>query len=94
MRIVFFAGLLLGTLAVAGAQEKQSDLWSTSNSMTIASISASRVFSLSNAKHKTATIDFDGDAVRYSGDLPVDEGAKIFFDAVLRQMKHCEVKQP
>jgi len=31
---------------------------------------------------REATIDFGGDAVVYSGDLPVDESAKVFFDAV------------
>lgn len=33
---------------------------------------------------RTATISFDGDEVTYSGDLPVDESAKIFFDAVFQ----------
>lgn len=31
---------------------------------------------------REAVIDFSGDAIVYSGDLPVDESAKIFFDAV------------
>jgi hypothetical protein len=36
---------------------------------------------------REATIDFGGDAVVYSGDLPVDESAKIFFDAVFSHFK-------
>lgn len=49
-------------------------------------------FLLSNADGKTAVIDFSGQAVTYSGDLPVDEAAKIFFDAVMRQMRSCPVE--
>jgi len=30
-----------------------------------------------------AVIDFSGDKVTYSGDLPIDESAKIFFDFVM-----------
>lgn len=32
-----------------------------------------------------AIIDFSGDAVAYSGDLPVEESARIFFEAVFLQ---------
>jgi len=41
-----------------------------------------RMITLCSPDGKQATIDFGGDAVVYSGDLPVDESAKIFFDAV------------
>ena len=34
-----------------------------------------------------AIIDFSGDKVTYSGDLPVDEAAKVFFDAVMGFVK-------
>lgn len=37
-----------------------------------------------------AIIDFSGDKVTYSGDLPVDEAAKVFFDAVLGYVKEAE----
>ena len=36
---------------------------------------------------REAVIDFGGDEVTYSGDLPVDEAAKIFFDAVFSNFK-------
>jgi len=40
-----------------------------------------------------AIIDFSGDKVTYSGDLPVDEAAKVFFDAVMgyvQEAKECK----
>lgn len=37
---------------------------------------------LRNAEGRTARIDFGGDEVKFSGDLPVDEAAKIFFETV------------
>jgi len=45
-------------------------------------IEPSRTFTLYSPDGREATIDFGGDAVTYSGELPVDESAKIFFDAV------------
>jgi hypothetical protein len=36
---------------------------------------------------KEAVVDFGGDSVTYSGDLPVDEAAKIFFEAVFQNFK-------
>lgn len=36
---------------------------------------------------KEAVIDFSGDEVTYSGDLLVDESAKLFFDALFQQFK-------
>ena len=38
---------------------------------------------------REAVIDFGGDTVVYSGDLPVDESAKIFFDAVFPYFKEA-----
>ncbi len=40
-----------------------------------------------------AIIDFSGDKVTYSGDLPVDEAAKVFFDVVMgfvREARECK----
>jgi len=37
---------------------------------------------LENPNGKKAVIDFSGDVVVYSGDLPVEESAQILFDAV------------
>lgn len=39
---------------------------------------------VTNYKGQEAIIDFSGDSVIYSGDLPIDESAKIFFEAVRR----------
>jgi hypothetical protein len=46
------------------------------------------VFELNNGT-KSATIDFGGDQVKYSGDLPVDESARIFFETIMQRMKKC-----
>lgn len=40
---------------------------------------------------KEATINFCGDKIVYSGELPVDESAKIFFEYVFDNMK-CREK--
>jgi len=37
---------------------------------------------INNSEGVTAKIDFNGDTVVYSGELPVDESAKIFFEVV------------
>ena len=37
----------------------------------------------------SVTIDFGGDEVTYSGDLPVSEAAKIFFDALMGYVKEA-----
>ena len=41
---------------------------------------------------RTASVDFGGDKVTYGGDLAVDESAKVFFDAVMKQWKTCPEK--
>lgn len=46
-----------------------------------------RVITITNNDGKSATIDYSGDTVKYSGDLPIDEAAKVFFDAVFKQFK-------
>lgn len=45
-----------------------------------------RTFTMHNGD-KEAVIDFSGDEVTFSGDLPIDEAAKLFFNAVLGQLK-------
>jgi len=49
---------------------------------TIGNVSAARTFTMSGADGRQATVDFSGAEVTYSGDLPVSDAAKIFFDAV------------
>ena len=46
-----------------------------------------RSFTMYGPDGKEATVDFGGDAVVYSGDLPIDESAKIFFDTVFSHWK-------
>jgi hypothetical protein len=40
------------------------------------------VLTIRNEAGKSAILDFSGDSVKYSGDLPVEESAKIFFTAL------------
>jgi len=51
-------------------------------SLEMMKITPSHNITLINPSGVEAHIDFNGDKVIYSGDLPVDESAKIFFDAV------------
>jgi len=51
------------------------------HSFRIADIQPMHSFVVTNGD-KEAVIDFGGDSVKYSGDLPVDESARIFFEAV------------
>ena len=59
----------------------------TEDPMALFTIEPSRTFMLHSPDGREAVIDFGGDAVMYSGDLPVDESAKIFFDAVFPHFK-------
>lgn len=43
---------------------------------------APRTIRLDNGAGKQTVIDFSGDTVTYSGDLPIDESARLFFEAV------------
>ena len=42
-----------------------------------------RTFTFQSPDGREAVLDFSGDEMTYSGDLPVAESAKIFFDLVL-----------
>lgn len=42
---------------------------------------------LSNKKGQQAVIDFSGDIVTFSGELPVDEAAQLFFQYVGHYLK-------
>ena len=44
------------------------------------------MFTLDNGK-KQAHIDFEGETVIYTGELEVEESAKIFFDCVFKYYK-------
>lgn len=45
-----------------------------------------------NPEGKEAKINFNGDKVIYSGDLPVEESAKLFFEAFKNLCPKCEKK--
>ncbi len=58
--------------------------------LTIAELVPSRNLTLTSGDGRQATIDFMGEAVTYSGELPVSEAAKIFFDCVFSHFKKGE----
>ncbi len=46
-----------------------------------------RTFTFQSPDGREAVLDFGGDEMIYSGDLPVAESAKMFFDEVLAQWR-------
>lgn len=46
-----------------------------------------KCFTFTGDDGSEATLDFSGESVTYSGDLPVDESAKKFFDAFHHMLK-------
>jgi uncharacterized protein YxeA len=54
---------------------------------TILEITPCRALVFYGKNGKTAKVDFSCDKVVYSGDMPVDESARVFFDAVLKVYK-------
>ena len=44
--------------------------------------SPSQALHIENPAGQRAIIDFSGDEVTYSGDIPVDESARLFFELV------------
>ncbi len=61
------------------------------NVTTASAIKPSNKITLNNGVKK-ATIDFSGDVITYSGELSIDESAKIFFENVFGHIKHHGVK--
>ena len=47
---------------------------------TFKTIEPSRLFTFAGDDSREATLDFSGDSVTYSGELSIDESAKIFFE--------------
>ena len=56
------------------------------HAISLTSFEPTRTLILNNGKQEAVT-DFGGDEVTYSGDLPVDESAKLLFDAVFQRLK-------
>ena len=54
---------------------------------TILEVTPCRSLTFCSKDGKTAKVDFSGDKVVYSGDMPVDESARVLFDAVLKIYK-------
>lgn len=53
----------------------------------IRSVPMRRNIVLTNTDGKQAVINFDGPVVTFTGDMPVDEAARRFFDAVGHLLK-------
>ena len=85
-----FIVLILGGVCMAEDIQKDDTLFKISNHEKIEDeFVATEIFRaepsrlvLYNEEGKVATIDFGGDEIVYSGDLPIDESARLFFDAV------------
>jgi len=45
-----------------------------------------QMITLTHPDGREAVIDFSGDAVVYSGELPVEESARIFFECVFERV--------
>ena len=75
MRLLFVLFIALSMVSIGWAGEL---FYTTSGS----EIYAVPNIMITNPKGKSATIDFSGDQVTFSGELPVDEAAKIFFEHV------------
>lgn len=59
--------------------------------MLVNDLKPSHTIQLTSPDGRTATIDFGGAEITYSGDLPASEGAKVFFDAVHRYFRDAIV---
>ena len=46
-------------------------------------------FTFTSPDGRTASIDFSGESITYTGDLPVDESAKLFFEAYGDLCRKC-----
>ncbi len=84
-KVFIFLG---GALSIMMAQRLLADepkWWVDSTSSQALTITTKPVLSFTittGNDGRAAKIDFSGPEVQYSGDLPVNESAKIFFDAV------------
>jgi len=72
-----------------GDMDKETWFVDSSKSLTFKIAPMVRIM-LTSPSGKQAIIDFGGDKIEYSGDLPVSEAAKIFFEAVFHEKSCCE----
>jgi len=63
------------------------DLIYTGEPITIAPIAPARTICMTSPDGRKAVIDFGGDAVKFSGDLPIEDAAKQFFEYVFEYFK-------
>lgn len=95
-RYLLFAVFVLGCAATAVRSQDKTPMFTTSSShLPVATFEPSHTFVLTDCGGpaglcKQATIEFGYGTVTYSGDLPVDAAAKVFFDAVGKHYKDCK----
>ena len=81
---------LLAGYSWGGTMDKENWFVNTDENFSIGNIQPSTTILLVSSSGKQSKIDFGGDRVEYSGDLPVSEAAKIFFEAVFHEKSCCE----
>jgi hypothetical protein len=66
--------------------------WETSKIQAVFTIAASCSFTFDGKDGKQAVLDFCGEEVKYSGDLPMDESAELFFQYVVKRVVACQTR--
>ena len=64
--------------------------WEMSKIQAVFTVAASCSFTFHGKDGKEAVLDFCGEKLTYSGDLEVDESAKLFFEYVVKRVVSCE----
>lgn len=91
IRVRLIIMLLFSVLLVLPAAAQQSSVSFANGAMSIVASYTTRTMTLRSPDDKIAKIDFSGSEVAYSGDLPVSDAAKIFFNHVMRyQTQVCQ----
>jgi len=80
--------LILGGVAMA-EEPIEFTMWPEEAQTQTAAASSPSAITFENENRLQAIIDFGGESVTYSGDLPVDESARMFFER-LGNMRNCE----
>ena len=89
MRMLLAAILMLLVTSVQAAESDIDFISPTGDTAILIEYVPTTMLTFVNPEGLQGTIDFGGKAIVYSGDLSVDESAKILFEAVFRQSLKC-----
>ena len=81
MRALLIIALLFPSLALAQSELKAGQEDVTSLAFSVDDFRSDKII-IQGKDGREAIIDFSGDKVTYSGELPIDESAKLFFEYV------------